>query len=223
MKTDWITGEPLAANEAIREIGKKSKAYASMTESEKQAFHTEVYAFRKIHLGIQEETSPCDPNGEWFNSGAVERLTRAKYTKREQVKRDRRTTKDAELQREGRAIVNKWAQDKGFLDLDDYCRAHKTPDGKALPWVDVYTAIMQEICANTPHESGILFPPRIGSWRSFAHALGGPTQDDDPQKAAIRARSIREAAGIPDFNPSPEEMAASRKRLGIREPEDTDK
>jgi hypothetical protein len=87
--------------------------------------------------------------------------------KQDKAKRSRRAAKNAELQREGRAIVNKWAQDKGFLDLDDYCERTNQP------WVDVYTEIVQEICATTRHESGLLFPPRIGRWRSLADAIGG--------------------------------------------------
>lgn len=43
----------------------------SMSDAEKWNWHTEVYAIRRIFLSDHGETSPCDPNGMWYNSGLV--------------------------------------------------------------------------------------------------------------------------------------------------------
>lgn len=138
-----------------------------MTEAEKLVFHTEVYAFRAVFLDIQEEVSPCDPNGKWFNRALVLQLAKAKYSKRERIGVDKAAARDVKLQREGRDIVNKWAKANGFDDIDTYCAANH------LPWVDVYTEIVQQICATTAHESGHLFPRRLGRWRLLADCIGG--------------------------------------------------
>jgi hypothetical protein len=148
-----------------------------MTEAEKLAFHTEVYAFRAVYLEIQEETSPCDPKGQWFNRDLVMQLTRTKYSKRERVKREKAAARDIEMQREGRDIVNKWAQREGFDDIDAYC------DAMHVPWVDAYTEIVQQICASTPHESGRFFPRRLGRWRLLADCIGGGGTGMRPERA----------------------------------------
>lgn len=44
-----------------------------MTDEEKWAFHTDVYAFRAVYLGRYEETSPCDESGRWFDRDLVDR------------------------------------------------------------------------------------------------------------------------------------------------------
>ncbi len=164
MTIDWRTGEervdPREASEALKDLRSRSRSYSTMTEAEKLVFHTEVYAFRAVYLDIQEEISPCDPKGEWFRRDLVLQLARAKYSKRERAKREKESARSRELQLEGRDIVNKWAQREGFDDIDAYC------DAMRVPWVDVYTEIVQQICATTLHESGRFFPRRCRRcWR----------------------------------------------------------
>ena len=167
------------------------KHYADLTKDEKLVWHTGVYAFRHVRLDAPiEPGSPPDPDGQWFDRAMIDAEVRKMRRKHDEAMRDRRAAKDIEFQREGRDIVSKWAQARGFTDIDEYCERNK------IPWVDAYT-----------------------NWRSFADALTGPTQSDNPQEAAIRARKRRETLGLGEFNPTPAEMAASRKRLGIPEPD----
>ena len=61
------------------------KPYAAMTDDEKRAWHTDVYAFRRVCLGIFEQTSPCDTKGKWYDPIMVdeaERTKRAGFAKR---------------------------------------------------------------------------------------------------------------------------------------------
>ena len=145
------------------------KTYAELTKPERWVWHSEVYAWRHITLDapISAGSSPLDPNGEWFNPKMIEGAVDKLLEKRHRVKRERAAVRDVEEQRKGRDIVNKWAQARGFLDLDDYC------ERTDIPWVDAYTEIIEEICATTPHKDGILFPPRIGNFRSLADCIGG--------------------------------------------------
>jgi hypothetical protein len=62
-------------------------AYASMTTNERLRWHADVYAFRRVFLGVpdSEHTSPCDEKGEWFDPDLVEAATavkRRKYNRR---------------------------------------------------------------------------------------------------------------------------------------------
>lgn len=75
--------------------------------------------------------------------------------------REDRERRSVDMQREGRDIVNRWAQAKGYADLDVYCEA------MGQPWVDVYREIVMEICAASPWQHV------VGSWRSLGHLLGG--------------------------------------------------
>lgn len=69
--------------------------YAKLTVPQKWQWHAEVYALRRVMLGVKrdEHTSPCDPKGEWYDErlvGAAEEryLTR----QREQAQRCRADT-----------------------------------------------------------------------------------------------------------------------------------
>jgi hypothetical protein len=46
---------------------------ASMTVPQRWKWHAEVYALRRVVLGVPpgEHTSPCDPNGQWYDEAAV--------------------------------------------------------------------------------------------------------------------------------------------------------
>jgi hypothetical protein len=57
--------EPVAASS-----GKKS--YAEMTDAEKWVWHTDVYAFRRVVLGINAHYSPVDRDGRWYDVALVD-------------------------------------------------------------------------------------------------------------------------------------------------------
>lgn len=62
-----------------------TKPYLSMTNAEKWDWHTGVYAFRRIHLGVHrdEHTSPVDTDGIWFNPHLVDAAEQQLRDKRE--------------------------------------------------------------------------------------------------------------------------------------------
>jgi hypothetical protein len=66
-----------------------SFSYAKLTEPQKRQWHAEVYALRRVMLGVPAlvHTSPCDTKGEWFDEGAVakaEAALRAKVAEQSQ-------------------------------------------------------------------------------------------------------------------------------------------
>lgn len=177
-----------------------------MTETEKRAFHTEVYAFRAVFLDVQEEKSPVDPKGDWFDREAVMRLTRVKYNKRELVRRERAAARDLEMRREGLDIVDAWAKDKGFDSIDAYC------DANHVAWVDVYTEIVQQICSKTLTKDGDFMPRRIGRWRLLADCIGGGGKGSRPPRAIPSAAA---SLGVTAREYSADEMRAAREELGL--------
>ncbi|HZT90328.1 MAG TPA: hypothetical protein VFA12_20475 [Stellaceae bacterium] len=48
-------------------------SYSSLTEGERWEWHADVYAFRRVYLGIGRDVrvSPCDPKGEWFSERMI--------------------------------------------------------------------------------------------------------------------------------------------------------
>jgi hypothetical protein len=50
-----------------------SRSYAELSEAEKWEWHADTYAFRRIVLRapLSERTSPCDPEGVWFDAELV--------------------------------------------------------------------------------------------------------------------------------------------------------
>jgi hypothetical protein len=128
-----------------------------------------------------------------------DRQNRHDRRRQQKEERERRNRID---QAEGRDIVNKWAQERGFADLDAYCEA------TARPWPEVYTQIVQEICGASP------FPARIGSFRLLADAIGGG-RPHPPARAP--SMSPGEALGVKVREYSAEELAAGRRQLGLEE------
>jgi hypothetical protein len=47
--------------------------YARMTNPQRWQWHAQVYAVRRVVLGVphDEHTSPCDTKGEWFDARAA--------------------------------------------------------------------------------------------------------------------------------------------------------
>lgn len=111
------------------------KKYAEMSEAERWAWQTDVYAFRRVVLGISddERTSPTDPQGKYFD----EELVRAAVEKRRKG-RDIGARR-AEQTREGRAIINKWVQAKGYPDVDAYAAAI------GVDWSEIYVRWAREV------------------------------------------------------------------------------
>lgn len=95
-----------------------TKPYASLTEIEKWEWHADVYAFRRIALGVpvEEVISPCDPDGKWYNDGLVRAAAERLQNKRAAAKR--RSSVSDEDRRLGRDYLNRWARERGCRDWD---------------------------------------------------------------------------------------------------------
>jgi hypothetical protein len=48
------------------------RPYSQLSQAEKWEWHADVYAFRCVYLGIVQMTSPCDPDGAWYNQGLID-------------------------------------------------------------------------------------------------------------------------------------------------------
>ena len=61
----------------------KSPNYALLSVAERWSWHADVYAFRRVVLGISEHdhTSPPDPNGEWFDEKLIAEAQRRLHAK----------------------------------------------------------------------------------------------------------------------------------------------
>lgn len=133
-------GQRVLAEAGDRARGKKP--YAQMDEIERRRWHAGVYAFRKLILGIDEQTSPCDPEGRMWDADLVAEaevaLAKRKGLHLDWNAAERRSRED---QLAGREIVNRWARDRGHADLDAYCAA------TGRDWIDVYRQITVEILA----------------------------------------------------------------------------
>ncbi len=107
------------------------KPYANMTEGEKLAWHTDVYAFRQVVLGVSpdEHTSPCDTKGRWYRADLVE----AEVLRR----RPRRDYRQMEL--EGREISERWAREQGFESMEAYV------DARGITWAQACTIVSTDI------------------------------------------------------------------------------
>lgn len=70
----------------------RKHGYATLSEGEKWDWHADVYGFRRVILDVSfnENTSPCDVRGEWFDkdrAAIAERYYRAKYPDRNRQER----------------------------------------------------------------------------------------------------------------------------------------
>lgn len=102
--------------------------YAILTEAEQWAWHAEVYAFRRIVLNVPMEqvTSPCDPDGKWYNEAMIRVAAERLQAKRNAARRLRESARDAELIADGRELCNRWARQNGFADFAEAERAGST-------------------------------------------------------------------------------------------------
>lgn len=147
------------------------KNYSEMTTPERWAFHTEIYAFRAVYLGIVEPTSPCDPGGKWYDARAVEAATLRMREKRERPAKLRREAKDREMALAGREAVNRWAQRFGCATIDDYA------EGKGVHWSDAYVEMSSQI--RVVH--------RMPMGQHSAAALGVTAREFSPSPEQLRA------------------------------------
>lgn len=168
-----------------------TKWRSDMSHGEKMAWHTEVYAFRRVRLGISrdERTSPPDPEGKWFNEPMVNEAERA-MRQRSEARTERN---DAAVAAEASAVLNQWAQQHGHADFDAYKRA----DG--LEHTDACRRVIASMAtaATLKNHEAFSDPP-----------------DADP-KALLQALGVT----AHERTYTPEEMRQARIQLGLEPPD----
>ncbi len=174
-----------------------------MTEGERWAWHSDVYAFRRVVLGTSpdEKTSPPDPEGKYFDEGLVRAAAQRLVDKRSRGRRARERVRHNDLQREGRGIVNAWARSQGFADLDAYAAA------KRIDIIEAYQAYR-----HSPEFARVVAKRR-------AMQIGA-SEDGEPDYAAVQeilGLAAAEERKAKAFNPSPSEMMGARTELGMEE------
>ena len=163
---------------------------ADMTNDEKLEWHSEVYAFRRVRLGISRDdrTSPPDPDGKWFNEAMVDEAERAMRQKSEA----RTERNDAVMAAEARAVLDQWAQQHGHVDFE----AFKEADG--LEHTDACRRVIASMAtaATLKNHEAFSDPP-----------------DADP-KALLQALGVT----AHERTYTPEEMRQARIQLGLEPP-----
>lgn len=138
-----------------------------------------------LEVPASERTSPCDPEGVWFDELLVAQAEHRCRARRNQAHERQRRAKADEMQREGRAVANEWARARGHADFDAYMLAERIDHSEACRRVAL----------------SILAGRRMP---------GGAASAFNPSDAA-RALGVTAR----EFNPSAEQMAAGRRALGL--------
>ncbi len=156
------------------------KMPSQMNTGELWQWHAEVYAFRRVVLGISRDvqTSPCDEAGQWFNAERVDAAERRLLDQRQS-----RRLHDEQMVREGRAAANAWAQARGYLDIDEYVFVER------IDWSEALRRVCHSILASKsmPGEPDATFD---------AAALGVKAREFNPSAEQLKA--ARQELGIDD-------------------------
>jgi len=99
-----------------------SKKFSELTTPEQWEWHTNVYAWRRVRLGVsrEEHTSPPDPQGVWFRADMVDEAEAKLRQKIEGQVTTRTQKRDEALIGEAETIKNAWARQHGYVDFEDY-------------------------------------------------------------------------------------------------------
>lgn len=108
-----------------------SRTYEQLAVPERWEWHANVYAFRRVALEADpaERSTPCDPNGDWFDGQLVDAAERRLRTKRAAKYASRR--KDDSAVWEARDIENQWARDRGYGDFEQYKASERIDHAEA--------------------------------------------------------------------------------------------
>ncbi len=139
----WATGEPesLRREQAhdwlddLREFAPKTVARACAEWRRGQTRRPMIADIRKL----------CIEDREIYNPPPKLALIKPNRVQREERKRSR----DVEMQLQGRDLINKWARQKGFADVDAYAQARGTH------WSEVYREHIGEVFKNSPIAKGM--------------------------------------------------------------------
>jgi hypothetical protein len=131
--------------------------YAKLTEAQRLAYHTHVYAFRIVYLGKSErdQTWDGDPKGEYFNADLIAaEATRLQQQKDRQDGSDQRA-RDHHNDPRNDPIIQ--AQRRAFAKLKGY------PN-----WPTCLEAMWQDAQAHAHPDTGQ--PDAMGAWRRSGFA-----------------------------------------------------
>jgi hypothetical protein len=161
-----------------------------MDTAERWQWHANVYAFRRVILGVarEEHTSPCDTNGIWFDSALVDAAEQRLRNRR--GKNSMRWRGDDDIWR-GRDVENEWARARGYNDFEHY---------KTVERIDHAEACFRLVRS-------------LSGPQTMPRAVGGKVDDPHAVAAALGVTAR-------EYNPTPEQMRAGRVALGLEIPDD---
>lgn len=205
--------------EAVKAKVRKG-GWDSLTRDDKFDWHADVYARRRVRLGVSPDvrTSPADPEGDWYDAGRIayaegcyrrqdERHGEAVRAARRDNERRLQRVADlspAEVQIEALAIKDQWARDHGYLDCADY------QEREGLDYEDACSNIARSIVAAGSNErKGAFEDPLDADPHALLRALG-VTAREERVCTAEDLRQGRIALGLepPDEPDAPAAQAA---------------
>lgn len=191
--------------EAVKAKVRKG-GWDSLSRDEKFEWHADIYAWRRVRLGVSPDirASPADAEGEWFDAGRVayaegyyrrqdERQQQAVLAVRRETERRRQRVADlppAAVQEEALAIKDQWARDHGYLDCVDY------QEREGLDYEDACSNIARNIIAAGSNERrGAFEEPPDADPHALLKALG-VTAREERVYSAEDLRQARIALGL---------------------------
>lgn len=172
-----------------------SKPPSTMTVPEQWDWHAEMYAFRRVVLGLDEPTSPCDAEGKWFHPQLIDEAAKRLRDKRTVAVEARRHAGNEAMEREAVRVKDRWARDRGYRDCADY------QERERLDRIDAASNIA----------------------RSFLAMAEARNREAFSEPAALdRAEALRDlGVTAREYKPTPEQLRAGRIALGLEaaEPE----
>jgi hypothetical protein len=179
--------------------------YRLLSTAEKWKWHASLYAFRRIVLNVSRDdtTSPCDPDGKWFNE---QMITEAEYELRRKGRTRSRAyregTQHASDAAGGRAIKEEWCRTHGYRSFADYAASLSLDYDDDMRYAQACTNIAT----------------------SIAVAAAIKNRDEFREKhAEINDRfDAAKTLGVKVREYTPAELRAARVQLGIEQPEAAD-
>lgn len=165
------------------------------TFQDKLDWHTGVYAWRRVRLGVSHEvrTSPSDPEGHWFVADMVDKAERRLRDQVEAKQAERARAREAEMLAEAPAVENAWAQKHGYADFQDY-KAREQIDH-----VDAACNVARSLIAAALLKGKEAFgEPEDADWAALLKSLGVTATERTYSAAEMaRARAQLQGMGMP--------------------------
>lgn len=154
----------------------RDSGYAAFTRDDVWYYHAYDYGWRRVFLNQRNEVSPIDEDGQWFNGLMVDRTEQVFQNRKDAGRKAIAAARDADMIREGRDILNRWAQAQGHADIDAYA------DAKGIHWSDAYAEYARSLATSAP--------PPVWGFQSPAAALGVTAREWSPDEMAEGRKQI---------------------------------